>query len=153
MGFFEAIWDVLSTETAYTAATRFAAVLVFAAVGEWVAERSGTLNISVEAMILTGAFAGAIGYDWTENALVGILMGMIAGLLVSLVQAQMSHRLTADQFVVGLTLNILFLFFEQFLVKFHKLFFCLSKYHLVSSMLFFLYNKMILILLLNLHSF
>ena len=115
MGFFEAIWDVLSTETAYTAATRFAAVLVFAAVGEWVAERSGTLNISIEAMILTGAFAGARGYHWTENALVGIIMGMIAGLLVSLVQAQMSHRLTADQFVVGLTLNILFLGVTSFL--------------------------------------
>ena len=115
MGFFEAIWDVLSTETAYTAATRFAAVLVFAAVGEWVAERSGTLNISIEAMILTGAFAGAMGYHWTENALVGILMGMIAGLIVSLVQAQMSHRLTADQFVVGLTLNILFLGVTSFL--------------------------------------
>ena len=115
MGFFEAIWDVLSTETAYTAATRFAAVLVFAAVGEWVAERSGTLNISIEAMILTGAFAGAMGYHWTENALVGIIMGMIAGLLVSLVQAQMSHRLTADQFEVGLTLNILFLGVTSFL--------------------------------------
>ena len=115
MGFFEAIWDVLSTETAYTAATRFAAVLVFAAVGEWVAERSGTLNISIEAMILTGAFAGAMGYDLTESALVGILMGMVAGLLVSLVQAQMSHRLTADQFVVGLTLNILFLGVTRFL--------------------------------------
>ena len=115
MGFFEAIWDVLSTETAYTAATRFAAVLVFAAVGEWVAERSGTLNISIEAMILTGAFAGAMGYHWTENALVGIIMGMIAGLLVSLVQAQMSNRLTADQFVVGLTLNILFLGVTSFL--------------------------------------
>ncbi|CAI8364251.1 MAG: Autoinducer 2 import system permease protein LsrD [Acidimicrobiaceae bacterium] len=115
MGFFEAIWDVLSTETAYTAATRFAAVLVFAAVGEWVAERSGTLNISIEAMILTGAFAGAMGYDLTESALVGILMGMVAGLLVSLVQAQMSHRLTADQFVVGLTLNILFLGVTSFL--------------------------------------
>ena len=115
MGFFEAIWDVLSTETAYTAATRFAAVLVFAAVGEWVAERSGTLNISIEAMILTGAFAGAMGYHWTENALVGIIMGIIAGLLVSLVQAQMSHRLTADQFVVGLTLNILFLGVTSFL--------------------------------------
>ena len=66
-------------------------------------------------MILTGAFAGAMGYHWTENALVGIIMGMIAGLLVSLVQAQMSHRLTADQFVVGLTLNILFLGVTSFL--------------------------------------
>ena len=115
MGILEAIWDVMSTETAYTAATRFAAVLIFVAVGEWVAERAGTLNISVEAMILAGAFAGAMGYDLTESALVGILMGMVAGLLVSLVQAQMSHRLTADQFVVGLTLNILFLGVTSFL--------------------------------------
>jgi len=115
MGFIEAIWDVMSTESAYTAATRFAAVLVFAAVGEWVAERSGTLNISVEAMILSGAFAGAMGYDWTKNAVIGILCGMLAGLIVSFVQAQMSHRLTADQFVVGLTLNILFLGITSFL--------------------------------------
>ena len=115
MGFIEAIWDVLSTESAYTAASRFAAVLVFAAVGEWVAERSGTLNISVEAMILAGAFAGAMGYDWTGSVVVGILFGMAAGLCVSLVQAQMSHRLTADQFVVGLTLNILFLGITSFL--------------------------------------
>ncbi|MAK95753.1 MAG: ABC transporter permease [Euryarchaeota archaeon] len=115
MGFLEAVWDVISTESAYTAATRFAAVLVFAAVGEWVAERSGTLNISVEAMILAGAFSGAIGYDWTGNVLVGIIFGMAAGLVVSFVQAQMSHRLTADQFVVGLTLNILFLGVTSFL--------------------------------------
>ena len=115
MGFLEAIWDVMSTESAYTAATRFAAVLVFAAVGEWVAERSGTLNISVEAMVLSGAFAGAMGYSWTKNAVVGILLGMLAGLIVSFVQAQMSHRLTADQFVVGLTLNILFLGITSFL--------------------------------------
>ena len=115
MGILEAIWDVMSTETAYTAATRFAAVLIFVAVGEWVAERAGTLNISVEAMILAGAFAGAMGYDWTKNALVGMILGMIAGFLVSLVQAQMSHRLTADQFVVGLTLNILFLGVTSFL--------------------------------------
>ena len=40
MGILEAIWDVMSTETAYTAATRFAAVLIFVAVGECVAERA-----------------------------------------------------------------------------------------------------------------
>ena len=60
MAALEAFWDVLSSGTAYTAATRFAAVLIFAAVGEWVAERSGTLNISVEAMLLAGAFGAAM---------------------------------------------------------------------------------------------
>ena len=120
MGFFEGIWDVLTTDTAYTAATRFAAVLVFAAAGEWVAERSGTLNISVEAMILTGAFAGAMGYEWTGTTVVGLLCGMVAGVIVAFVQGQMSHRLTADQFVVGLTLNILFLGVTSFLYAMWK---------------------------------
>ena len=115
MAALEAFWDVLSSGTAYTAATRFAAVLIFAAVGEWVAERSGTLNISVEAMLLAGAFGAAMGYDWTGFAAVGLLSGMLAGVLVASVQAQMSHRLSADQFVVGLTLNILVLGITSFL--------------------------------------
>ncbi len=38
-----------------------------------------------------------------------------AGVLVAAVQAQMSHRLTANQFVVGLTLNILVLGLTSFL--------------------------------------
>ena len=38
-----AIGDVLSSEIAYKNALTFAVVLAFAASGEWVAERSGTL--------------------------------------------------------------------------------------------------------------
>ena len=112
---FSAIWDVGTTETAYTAAARFAVVLAFAAAGEWVAERAGTLNISVEAMILGGAFAAAMGYHATGSVAVGLVLGAIAGAVVASVQAQMSHRLTADQFVVGLTLNILVLGIVGFL--------------------------------------
>jgi len=114
-GLLSAVWDVGTTETAYTAAARFAVVLAFAATGEWVAERAGTLNISVEAMILAGAFAAAMGYHTTGSVAVGLLAGTVAGAAVASVQAEMSHRLTADQFVVGLTLNILVLGIVGFL--------------------------------------
>jgi len=107
--FFSALADVFTSETAYTSAVRFAAVLAFAAVGEWIAERAGTLNISVEGMMLAGAFAAAMGFDATTNVWVGLLLGAVFGVVVALVQAEMSHRLTADPFVVGLTLNILVL--------------------------------------------
>jgi simple sugar transport system permease protein len=40
---------------------------------------------------------------------------MVAGVLVALVQANMSHRLPADQFVVGLVLNVLILGLVGFL--------------------------------------
>ena len=105
--FFSAVGDVLSSESTYINGALFAALLAFAATGEWVAERSGTLNISVEGMLLSGAFAGILGYHISESIVVGLVFGAIGGLLIAAVQAEMSHRLTADQFVVGLTLNIL----------------------------------------------
>ena len=105
--FFSAVGDVLSSESTYINGALFAALLAFAATGEWVAERSGTLNISVEAMLLSGAFAGALGYHLTDSVAAALVFGALGGLIIAVVQAEMSHRLTADQFVVGLTLNIL----------------------------------------------
>lgn len=113
--FFNAIIDVLTSEAAYINAFTFAVFLAFGATGEWVAERSGTLNISVEAMFLAGAFAAAVGYEITESEIIAVAAAAAAGLLVASVQAQMSHRLTANQFVVGITLNILILGLTSFL--------------------------------------
>ncbi|MEQ8718556.1 MAG: ABC transporter permease [Acidimicrobiales bacterium] len=113
--FFGAAGDVLSNEVAYEATVRFAALLVFAAVGELIAERAGTLNISVEGMVLGGAFASAVGYDLTGSVSVGLCMAASAGLTVAIVHGNLSHRLTANTFVVGLTLNILLLGLTSFL--------------------------------------
>lgn len=115
MEFFRAVWDIFSSETTYLNGALFAALLAFAATGEWVAERAGTINISVEGMLLAGALLSAIGYHVSESVVVGVLFGMLGGLLVAAVQANMSHHLAADQFVVGLTLNILVLGLAGFL--------------------------------------
>ncbi|MFV2040210.1 MAG: ABC transporter permease, partial [Acidimicrobiales bacterium] len=96
-------------------AALFAGLLAFAATGEWVAERAGTINISVEAMLLAGAFTTAVGFDLTGSAPLAIVAGVGGGVSVAAVQAEMSHRLTADQFVVGITLNILVLGLTGFL--------------------------------------
>lgn len=111
----QAVADVLSSSTMYESMMRFAIVLAFAAVGEWVAERAGTLNISLEAMLIGGAFTGAVFYDTTGSTLLGLGGGAVAGCAVALVQANLSHRLTTDQFVVGLTLNLLVLGLALFL--------------------------------------
>ena len=85
-------------------------MFLFAATGEWVAERAGTLNISVEGMLLAGAFGAALGSYWSAwGGVVGVLVGCAAGLVVAFVQANLSHRITANQFVVGLALNVLVL--------------------------------------------
>ena len=106
-GLVEAIIDIFSSESTYINGALFAAFLAFAASGELVAERAGTLNISVEGMLLGGAFTSAVGYHITDSMLLALFTGVAGGLIVAGVQAEMSHRLTADQFVVGLTLNIL----------------------------------------------
>jgi simple sugar transport system permease protein len=96
-------------------AARLSALLLFAALGELVAERAGTLNISVEAMLLGSAFTGALGSWLTGSALAGLAMAILCGLLIAAVQALLSHRLTVDQFITGLALNLLVLGVTSFL--------------------------------------
>ncbi len=99
--------DIFGSEATYINVALFAGFLAFAATGEWVAERAGTLNISVEGMLLAGSFTAVLGYHFSGSTFIGVLAGICGGVLVASIQANMSHRLTADQFVVGLTLNIL----------------------------------------------
>ncbi len=99
--------DVVGNSATYEVGLRFFAVLAFAATGEWVAEKSGTMNISIEAMMLGSAFGAAVGYDLTSSTGVGLVFAVFAGLIIAAIQANMSHRLLVNQFVVGLTLNVL----------------------------------------------
>lgn len=94
--------------------------LLFAGLGEYVAERAGTLNISVEAMMLAGAYAGAYGSSTMHSATWGLLWGPVAGALIALVHANFSHRLQVNTFVVGLTLNVFALGITSYLLATHN---------------------------------
>ena len=109
MGLLDALGSAFSGAALYNSAVQLIVVFLFAATGEWVAERAGTLNISIEAMLLGGAFGAALGMYWTSQPGVGLLVGCAVGLAIALLQANLSHRLTANQFVVGLALNVLVL--------------------------------------------
>lgn len=105
--FLSAVWEIFTSPTMYGSAVRLGGLLAFAGLGELVAEKAGTINISVEGSVLAGAFSGTLVYHTWNNTILGLLGGVVGGLLIALIQAQMSHRLTADQFVVGLTANVL----------------------------------------------
>lgn len=113
--FFSALADIFTSPTMYSSAVRLGGFLAFAALGELVAQKAGTINISVEGSLLAGAFTGTVGYDLTQSVPFGLVAGIVGGVLVALIQANMSHRLTADQFVVGLTANVLVLGLAGFL--------------------------------------
>lgn len=88
---------------------RLAAPLLLSATGELVSERAGVLNMSVEGMMLTGAFAGAVGAQATGSPTLGLLIGVIAVIPVALLQAFLSNTLRANQIVTGIGINILVL--------------------------------------------
>jgi simple sugar transport system permease protein len=106
---------VNSITTILESTVRLSTPLTLAGCGEQVAERSGTLNISIEAMLLAGAYFGILGSSVTGTVWGGLALGIVAGFVVSLIHANFSHRLTANTFVVGLTLNVFVLGLTSFL--------------------------------------
>lgn len=88
-------------------ALALATPLLFAALGELISERAGLINIGVEGLMLTGAFAGFLGCWMTGSPLVGMAAACAASILLGLVFALWVVGLDADQVVAGAALNIL----------------------------------------------
>ncbi|MEM7797639.1 MAG: ABC transporter permease [Chloroflexota bacterium] len=82
-------------------------ILLFASIGEIFTERSGILNLGVEGMMLIGAMAGYSISLSSGNPWVGLMMGLIAGGLLSLAHGVVSIHFQADQVVSGLSLTFL----------------------------------------------
>jgi simple sugar transport system permease protein len=75
--------------------------------GELLAERSGVLNLGVEGMMLMGAVTAYSTAYATGDPWIGLLAGMIAGGVLSLLHAFVVITLRADQVVSGLALTFL----------------------------------------------
>ncbi|MEN6410236.1 MAG: ABC transporter permease [Anaerolineaceae bacterium] len=82
-------------------------VLLFATLGGIINERAGVQNLGLEGMMLMGAVAAMATTVRTGNVWLGMLMGMLAGGLLSLVHAFICITLQADQVVSGLALGFL----------------------------------------------
>ena len=82
-------------------------VLLFAALGEVFAERSGVLNLGVEGMMLIGAMSAFSATIATGNPWIGVLVAMIVAGLLSQIHAFIVITLQADQVVSGLALTML----------------------------------------------
>ena len=80
--------------------------LLYAALGELLAERSGVLNLGVEGMMLVGAVMGFWGVQRTGSLLVAVVVAAIAGASMALIFAFLVVTLRANQIVSGLALTI-----------------------------------------------
>ena len=80
--------------------------LVFASVGEILAERSGVLNLGVEGMMLVGAVSGFWATSQTGSLGAGVVAAALAGGAMALLHAVPAISLRVNQVVSGLALTI-----------------------------------------------
>lgn len=88
------------------ATIRIATPILFAAMGELIAERAGVMNLGVEGMMLMGAYVGFMVGNRTDSLVLATVMGMLAGGMMALLMAFMAVTLKVDQTVTGLALNL-----------------------------------------------
>jgi simple sugar transport system permease protein len=80
--------------------------LLYAALGELLAERSGVLNLGVEGMMLVGAVMGFWAVQRGLTPWLAVLVAAVAGAAMALIHAFLVITLRANQIVSGLALTI-----------------------------------------------
>ncbi len=100
------LWSIAFLVSVLAAAIPAGTALLYAALGETFAERSGILNLGVEGMMLMGALAGFGVMNWTGNAWVGAGGALVVGGLMALIHAVLTISLQANQVVSGLALTL-----------------------------------------------
>lgn len=90
----------------FTGTVVSATPLIFAALGELVAERAGVLNLGVEGMMLIGALAAfAVGVG-TGSLWLGYLAAAFASMLMALLFGVLTISLQTNQVATGLALTL-----------------------------------------------
>lgn len=70
-----------------TSAVRMGIPFAYASLGEAISQKSGVINIGLEANMLCGAFFGFTAAYFSGSLLIGFLTAALAGMLISLGQA------------------------------------------------------------------
>jgi simple sugar transport system permease protein len=96
---------------------RISVPYALASLGGALTERSGVIDLAIEAKLLAGAFAAAAVAHATGSTWLGLAGGMSAGVAVALVQAFCALWLEADQVIVGVALNLMMLGGTRFLLQ------------------------------------
>ena len=91
--------------------------LIIVALGQLIAEKSGVLNLGAEGMMAMGAIGGFAVALHTGSPWLGVLAGMAAGALMSLLFAIVALTLMGNQVASGLALSILGVGLSAFIGK------------------------------------
>ncbi len=80
--------------------------VLLTAIGELISERAGVLNVGLEGMMVSGAFAAYFAVYETQSLVLGAVFGVCGGLLFGVVMALLAIEARADQVVAGVGINL-----------------------------------------------
>ena len=116
--FFTKFSELINTTLVYSTA------LIFGALGGIYSERSGIVNIGIEGLMVSGAFASAVGAYYAEEAnmgiwspWIGLLMRDAIRLIFALIHAVATITFKANQVISGVVINFLAAGVTLYLVK------------------------------------
>ena len=105
------MWAII--EQIFPYAVAFTIPLLITSLGGLFSERSGVVNIGLEGLMVIGMFASASTMAWLQPMMpegaiwIALAVGMLAGLLFSLLHAFASINLNADQVISGVAINMI----------------------------------------------
>jgi simple sugar transport system permease protein len=102
-------WEILFSEAfiiaLLSAGVRLATPILLTSLGEIFTQRSGILNLGLEGMMLIGCFSTFLVAYYTNNVLLALLAGALAGAVIAFVHAVVCISARANQTVSGIALN------------------------------------------------
>ncbi len=102
-----AILSPLATTAVLSSSLRQSTPIILGALAGILCERSGVINIGIEGMMLTAAFAGFLCNVWSGSLAVAVCGAVVAGGFTGLLHATMSISLKVDQIISGTVINIM----------------------------------------------
>jgi ABC-type uncharacterized transport system permease subunit len=103
----DSVWSVAFLVAVLSAAIPAGTAILYACLGELLAERAGVLNLGVEGMMLMGALGGVAVTIWTGTVWLGVVAAILTGCLMAGLHAVVTVGLRSNQVVSGLALTLL----------------------------------------------
>ena len=101
------------------ATMRMSTPIIFATLGEIIAERSGVLNLGIEGTMLMGAMTGFLVTFTTGSLWAGVVAAALVGMILSLLMAFLSVHLGLSQHVSGLGITLFSTGLAMFIYRLH----------------------------------
>ena len=96
---------LLSSDFWYTV-LRCTTPILFATLAALIANSSGLMNLGLEGSMTVAALFGALGCGFSGSLFVGLICGLAAGILVTMVLSFSVIRLGANRIIAGVALNL-----------------------------------------------